>query len=184
VLSHELPEILGLMPQDVVHTLGDSLDDQKFAPKMLVCLRPNVQVISSARRFAGDLLGTVLKDPDATSRVALAVHELLENTLKYSTDGLAELALLVVEEQDGKRSVEVRAKNRTTPEQAAELGRRIDQLGQATDLMGLYVTMMRESARREGSGLGLARIRVEGEMQLRLERDGDAVTVSATTPTE
>jgi len=173
------------MPSDLSRTLGDTSEHQQpFAPKMLLSMRPNVQLISNTRRFAGDLLGSVLNDPDATSRVTLAIHELLENTLKYSTDGRAELALLVGEECEGRRTVEVRASNRTTPEQAAELCRRIDALGRATDPMGLYVAMMRESVHREGSGLGLARIRVEGEMELSYALAGDEVTVSATAPLE
>jgi len=129
-------------------------------------------------------LGSVLRDPDSASRIALTIHELLENTLKYSLDGQALLEVSVGNEEGGRRRVEVTARNRATPEQANDLGRRIHALSQAGDPMALYVGMMRESAQRSGSGLGLARIRVEGEMVLSCALEGDAVIVSAWTAAE
>ena len=149
-----------------------------------VSFRPTTTLITSTRRFAGDLLSSVLRDPDSASRIALTIHELLENTLKYSTDGQALLHVSVGSEEGGRRQVEVIARNRTTPEKARDLGRRITALAEAEDPMALYVGMMRESAQRSGSGLGLARIRVEGEMQLSCALEGDAVIVSARTAAE
>jgi hypothetical protein len=146
--------------------------------------RPTTTLITSTRRFAGDILGSVLRDPDSTSRIALVIHELLENTLKYSTDGNAQLEVSVGCDEGGRRHVEVIAKNRATPEQAKDLGRRIHALAEAKDPMELYVGLMRESAQRSGSGLGLARIRVEGEMDLSCALEGDAVIVSARTAAE
>jgi hypothetical protein len=146
--------------------------------------RPTATLITSTRRFAGDLLGSVLRDPDSSSRIALVIHELLENTLKYSTDGQALLHVTVGSEEGGRRRVEVTARNRATPEQARDLGRRIHALSETNDPMALYVDLMRESAQRPGSGLGLARIRAEGEMDLSCALEGDAVIVSARTAAE
>jgi len=149
-----------------------------------VSFRPTAMLISSTRRFSADVLASVLPDPDCTSRVALTIHELLENTFKYSTDGQAELAVWV-ENVDGRgRRVQVVARNRATREQAEDLGRRILALSEATNPMELYVSMMRESAQRSGSGLGLARIRAEAEMDLSCALEGDAVIVSASTAAE
>jgi len=149
-----------------------------------VTFRPTVPLISSTRRFSADLLASVLKDPDCTSRVTLTIHELLENTLKYSTDGQALLHVTVANVEGGGRRVEIVARNRATPEQAEDLRRRIHALAEAPDPMALYVDLMRESAQRSGSGLGLARIRAEAEMDLSWAREGDAVVVSATTAAE
>jgi hypothetical protein len=85
---------------------------------------------------------------------------------------------------DGRRRVDVTARNRATPEQARDLVRRIHALAQAEDPMAFYVGLMRDSAQRSGSGLGLARVRVEGEMQLSCALEGDAVIVSASTAAE
>jgi hypothetical protein len=168
---------------DSHHTFAHSGSDVPGSAIRL-SFRPTTMLISSTRRFAGDLLGTVFRDPDSTSRIALVIHELLENTLKYSTDGQAMLHVTVGDEEGGRRHVEVTARNRATPEQAMDLGRRISALAEAPDPMALYVGLMRESAQRSGSGLGLARIRVEGEMQLSCALEGDAVIVSARTAAE
>lgn len=149
-----------------------------------VSFRPTVTLISSTRRFSADLLASVIGDPDCTSRVALTIHELLENTLKYSTDGQALLEVSVANVEGHGRRVQVVARNRATPEQAEDLGRRIHALAEAANPMEVYVGLMRESAQRSGSGLGLARIRAEAEMDLSCALEGDAVIVSASTAAE
>ncbi len=153
--------------------------------KMLLNFKPNIDLISSTRRFVNELLDTMLANPDVSSRVALTIHELLENTLKYSMDGEARLDVSV-DKKDNRRIVEIRASNRATPEQLQELRQRIDALRDLADPMGTYVTMMVESARQDtdGSGLGLVRIRVEGEMELAYTIDGDQITIQCSTPVE
>lgn len=151
---------------------------------MYVAFRPNVELITSTRRFVSELFDSVLIDPDAVSRVALTIHELLENTLKYSTDGLVCLEVTVSDVGD-KKVVKICASNRANPAQLGELKQRIDALRDAHDPMGFYVSMMIDSVGREdGSGLGLARIRVEGEMDLAYSIDGDIITITAATPVE
>lgn len=145
--------------------------------------RPNVDLISSTRRFVNELMDSMISNPDASSRVALTIHELLENTLKYSTDGEARLDVSV-QRLEGRAVVEVSASNRATPEQLHELQQRIDELREVADPMGLYVSMMVDSARRDGSGLGLVRIRVEGEMEVTYAIDGDRITIKCSTPVE
>jgi hypothetical protein len=135
-------------------------------------------MITSARRFVGDFVSSHFGDPEAASRVALTIHELLENTLKYSMDGQAQLDVALAD-ADGQKWIEVRATNRAEPERVAELRRRIEALRGAEDRMELYVSVMRQTAQREGSGLGLARIVAEGEMDLACTVDGDEVTVKA-----
>jgi anti-sigma regulatory factor (Ser/Thr protein kinase) len=130
------------------------------------------------------LLAAIVPDPDCTARVALAIHELLENTLKYSSDGQAWLRVTVSSGEAGGRRIEVVAKNRAMPERADDLRRRIDVLSAAPNPMELYVALMREGAQRAGSGLGLARIRAEAEMDLSCALEGDVVIVSASTAAE
>lgn len=159
-------------------------DTEPPSSSLRLAFRPTTTLITSTRRFADDMLGTVLSDPDSTSRITLTIHELLENTLKYSLDGQALLQVLVENGENGRRRVEITAKNRATPEQARDLGRRIHALSVAEDPMELYADLMRESVKSTGSGLGLARIRVEGEMQLSCSLEGDSVIVSARTAAE
>jgi hypothetical protein len=150
---------------------------------MALTFKPSVELISSTRRYVHELLNSMLSDPDASSRIALTIHELLENTLKYSTDGEARLDV-AVDEDDGQRVVEIRSSNRASPAQLVELQSRIDALQDLADPMALYVSMMLESSRRNGSGLGLVRIRVEGEMQLECAIEGDEVTIKCSSPVE
>lgn len=153
--------------------------------KMLLNFRPSIDLISSTRRFVNELLDSMLANPDVSSRVALTIHELLENTLKYSLDGEARLDLSV-DKRDGRQVISIRASNRATPDQLLELRGRIDALRDLTDPMSTYVTMMVESARgdTDGSGLGLVRIRVEGEMELNYTVEGDQITIQCSTPVE
>jgi hypothetical protein len=144
--------------------------------------KPNVGLVSSTRRFVAELFSSMLVDPDATSRLALTVHELLENMVKYSTDGNGKLEVGVEDAPSG-HMLQITASNRTTPERVKDLRRRISDLSELTDPMETYVRMMRESvARGDGSELGLARIRVEGEMALGFSADGDRITITACTP--
>src|SRR6185436_764691 len=53
------------------------------------------ELVSIVRRFVSDFYHRTLADPDATSRVALATHELLENAVKYSRDGHAKVRIEV-----------------------------------------------------------------------------------------
>lgn len=146
---------------------------------MYITFSPNVDLISSTRRFATELLDSILSDPDATSRVALTIHELLENTLKYSTDGVASLDV-GLDGEPGHTVVRICASNRASPEKLLELQQRIDDLKDTADPMGMYVSMLIQAASREhGSGLGLARIRVEAEMDLTYAVDGDKITITA-----
>lgn len=153
--------------------------------RVALTFRPSVELISSTRRYVHELLNSMLSDPDASSRVALTIHELLENTLKYSVDGHAQLDVAVdMDEDEGKQVVEIRSSNRASPAQLDEVRSRIDALQDLSDPMALYVSMMVESTRRNGSGLGLVRIRVEGEMQLACDIDGDQVTIKCKSPVE
>lgn len=143
--------------------------------------KPNVRLVSSTRRFVTELFSSMLVDPDATSRVALTVHELLENIVKYSTDGNGKLEVGIEDDPTG-HVLQITASNRTTPERVSEVRRRINDLSELANPEEAYVRMMRESVMRGGSELGLARIRVEGEMALGFSADGDRITITARTP--
>ncbi|HET9957928.1 MAG TPA: hypothetical protein VFQ61_25695 [Polyangiaceae bacterium] len=142
--------------------------------------RPNLELIASTRRLVEDLLDVELTDPDARSRIVVAIHELIENTYKYSSDGAATLDVSFARSNAGGTRVCILASNRTLPGRAKELQERISSLGRLSDPMSAYVRWMTESAQREGSGLGLLRIRAECEMQLSAALDGDRITIEAT----
>jgi hypothetical protein len=140
------------------------------------------KIVSTTSRFVRDFYDGLLADPDATSRVVLTAHELLENTSKYASDGLTHMQVAVAE-REGQSYVQIQTRNRATPDRLTELRRFLDEITSATDPIALYYRFIARSAERvEGSGLGLARIRAEGEMELAYEVDGDEVTIVAEAP--
>jgi hypothetical protein len=107
---------------------------------------------------------------------------LLENTIKYSSDGRAALDLIIAKETNGRKLVKIEYTNRATMERLSEVCRRIDDLKNLSDPMQTYITMMEETAARDdGSGLGLIRIRVEGRMELTYSVRDDMITITAST---
>jgi hypothetical protein len=152
-----------------------------------LCLefKPYGELITRAREFVTDFYEQLFIDADAVSRVALATHELLENVVKYSSDGRSHFEIELVE-SGGASVVRILARNRTTPERAKELERLIAEIGQCSDPFQMYQQFMRRSALREdgGSGLGLARIRAEAEMAVRCHIAGDEVTIVVEGPVE
>ncbi|CAN5921810.1 hypothetical protein BH11MYX4_BH11MYX4_47030 [soil metagenome] len=141
--------------------------------------QPTVELISSTRRFVCSFFGSLISDPDVVSRMGIATHELLENILKYATDGRAVTRVDLVGE-GSERTLSVATTSSITPERRAGLEEIFTEMANASDALSYYqLTMTRARHRRHGSGLGLARIWAEAEMKLSMQFDGDAVTIRA-----
>jgi anti-sigma regulatory factor (Ser/Thr protein kinase) len=143
--------------------------------------RPDIDLVSVVRRFVADFYTRILADPDAASRIALAVHELLENTVKHSIDG--ETSVTIDVEEDGTSSaIIIAASNRAAPEHMRQVSLLLDEMDRSQDPFSHYQSLLRKNARRtDGSGLGLARIRAEGEMSMRYSIHDDRITIVAET---
>jgi hypothetical protein len=148
-------------------------------PSFELTFRPRVELIPIVRRFVSSFYGGVLGDPDATSRVALATHELLDNANRYSADGETTLRIEVSPEID----VRIRIWNRTARAHVESLQERFAEMDRFPDPLAYYLHRMAESARRRdgASGLGLARLLAEAEMSLSFELEGDRVCIVADT---
>lgn len=143
--------------------------------------RPNVQLVSVVRRFVSEFYQRTLGDPDGSSRVALATHELLENAVKYSKDG--ETTIRIEVNTSLPRTVTIMLRNRAEESHIAAIREIVDGVAAASDAFAYYQQLLLAKAkRREGSGLGLARICAEGEMKITLTLHGeDTVELVATT---
>jgi hypothetical protein len=143
--------------------------------------KPNVQLVSVVRRFVTEFYQRFLNDPDGTSRVALATHELLENGVKYSRDGETTIRIEVMQHETPRR-VRIQLRNRSTLENIAAIREIVDGVNRAPSATEFYQTLIASKARdRAGSGLGLARICAEGEMKIHYDVQGDTVVIEATT---
>jgi anti-sigma regulatory factor (Ser/Thr protein kinase) len=160
----------------------ESQESKKTTPaSMRLEFMPSTLLISVVRKFVSEFYERLISDADAVSRVALATHELLENTVKYSTDGHASIAI-DVEERDGREIVRIRTRNPTSPEHIAEAVKLVSALRSADDRFEFYQLQMQRTARRpDGSGLGLVRVCVEGEMDLRWCIEGSLFEILAET---
>lgn len=143
--------------------------------------RPNVQLVSVVRRFVSEFYQRTLGDPDGSSRVALATHELLENAVKYSIDGETTIRIEVAS-TGAPRAVTILLRNRAEEQHIVAIREIVDGVDAATDAFAYYQQLLLAKAkRREGSGLGLARICAEGEMKIAYKVEGDLVELAATT---
>lgn len=136
------------------------------------------ELVSIVRRFVSDFYDRTLADPETTSRVALATHELLENAVKYSQDGRAKVRI-EVSGRAGTVRVRIKTRNRGRPEDVEHIQRAIQEMT-SMDANVYYLNLMRKNASRsDGSGLGLARIHAEADMDMSVRCKNGTITVSA-----
>jgi hypothetical protein len=137
------------------------------------------ELVAIVRRFVAAFYERLVSHADAASRMALATHELLENSVKFSRDGMATIHLSI---SPGPKATEIsiRTSNQSTPENRDNAIRIVGELQSSGDAFAYYQQIMRQNAkRRDGSGLGLARICAEAEMTLACEVSGDELALVA-----
>lgn len=142
--------------------------------------RPNVALVSVVRRFVTEFYQRFLSDPDGTSRVALATHELLENAVKYSKDG--ETTIRIEVEPTKPKKVRILLTNRAEESHIAAIREIVDGVAKAPDAFEFYQKLIAAKAKhKQTSGLGLARICAEGEMKISYLVSGDETRIQAET---
>lgn len=142
---------------------------------------PSLSLVSIVRRFVSEFYESVLADAETTSRLAVATHELLENAVKFSSDGVSIIRIEYWSLPEHSR-IRISTTNRASVTHIEYLSTLFDEMTGAEDPLAYYVTLMKRTAKvAEGSRLGLGRIRAEADMDLSYEIDGDAVIVHADT---
>jgi hypothetical protein len=139
---------------------------------------PNVQFVSTVRRFVAEFYSESLGSDEITSRLEVATHELLENAVRYSADGNTTIRVGI------KRSPELRVQidtsNRAELAYIVTMRHTLDELIAAGDPAAHYQVLMQRSLKRaKGSGLGLGRVRAESGMTISYEVKGDVVRIRA-----
>jgi hypothetical protein len=134
----------------------------------------NVNVLAPVRRFVSDIVERLIQKPEVASRIEVAVHELAENSLKYSSENGARIEIEVYDVPQQMRVV-VRTTNHATPEFVTTVCGLIDEMRAAQSPVDYYLkTLDRSAARAVGSGLGLARVFAESGMSLSYTRPSDS----------
>jgi hypothetical protein len=149
---------------------------------MEIYLKPSVRFVSLARRFVYDVYTDILRDADLAWRLGMATHELLENAVKYSSDGAMTLRI-TTETIKGQDTLVLSVSNAATPTHAQILGDFFAEMAKYEKPSQYYETLVkRASERDEGSGLGLGRICTEANMSLTCQINDNIVCIKAMTP--
>jgi hypothetical protein len=124
------------------------------------------RLVPIMRAFIEGYTAEVVDDADLASRIALTVHELMENAMGYSSDeGSAKLEIEFWRDE-GSQRVRVRSSNAASEANVKDVCSITDRLSQA-DVFAVYLEMFEEASRRQqGSKLGLARIAAEADMKI------------------
>lgn len=151
---------------------GSSYFELRFAP--------TPRVINTVRRFVQEFFENVLGGGDDCARVALATHELLENSVRHAPSGDISLRVTVYALAQSSL-VTILTRNVAAPDQVMKVREILAQLS-GSRAAETYANMMNESSMTPiGSGLGLARTRVEAEMDLLCDEEGGQLHVRAQT---
>ena len=157
-------------------------DGGRPAPLLAVSFRPDAGLLTQTRDFVSSFCATFIEDPDTVFCVAMAVHELLENAIKYSLDGTSQFRIELRSER-GNLEIAIRTDNRATSDAIGAVRDMIRRIHEAADPFDFYCSLVSASARRDDhSGLGLARIRAEAGLELDSDVIGDQVSIFAHTP--
>ncbi len=142
---------------------------------------PAAALVGAVRRFVFSFYARMLGDPDSSSRVALATHELLENAVCYCARGEVTIRVTVAPSREG-RIIRVRTHNAASAEDIAALQEVVAQLEAASDPVVYYQQRMQQTLRQaRDSGLGLPRICAEAGMEIGCSVSGDTVEITAQT---
>jgi hypothetical protein len=155
------------------------------APAMSVSFRPHAGLLTETREFVSSFCGTFVRDPHIILRIVMALHELLENAIKYSLDGSSEFRIELRSDDDGDPRISIRTHNRASSDAIAAMSDAVRRIHEAPDPFEFYCDLVRESAERGDlsglgrSGLGLARICGEAGLTVETQVNGDCVSILA-----
>src|SRR4051812_21283636 len=98
---------------------------------------PNVSLIPTVRRFVEEFYVRAIRSPNVTSRLVVATHEMLENAVRYSTDGRS-LIRIAVNRSRNRCRASITTQNRASAEDRAALAKMLDELKSSRDRASAY----------------------------------------------
>lgn len=140
---------------------------------------PEITTTPTVRRFVGELCARSLANPEAVSKVVVALHELLDNALRCASRASAAVRVDIAR-VGNEVAVTIVTRNRTDRERWQRLERLLEEMRTTSDRATFFQTLLDRVARgNEDVGLGLGRVYAEAEFQLSGRYDGDEVVVGA-----
>jgi len=147
-------------------------------PTELQCelaISPGPYAVATIARLLSDLSRRALESDEVGARLFVAVHELVDNTLRHSIDGRGRIQRRI--RQGGERvRITLLTCNRASFESRAHLIAFFDELDASTDRDSFYRGLIHRTTYCGSPGLGLGRIYGEVAMDLSLDlNEGDDV---------
>jgi hypothetical protein len=131
--------------------------------------------VDKVREFCGFFARSTFDDASLGERVALIVHELIENAIRYGDDQELDLRIERVAE-----SVVIAVANTATAEDSLRLKEVFDQLmSQPAQDAYMKALIRAPGLPQTESGIGLPRVRFEGQVDLELDISPGRVCVTA-----
>ena len=149
--------------------------------RIQMAFRDRSRFLASVRHLIADVCTEYLDPCESTFHLQMVVNELLENIVKYSSDGrgIMEFDLTIKGDVPMAR---ISTQNTAAPEHWVAAIKRLDEVNAAADPVRVYNAMIATSGERPGSGLGLTRIRAEAGFGLSYRTDGDQLGLEAIGP--
>ena len=119
----------------------------------------------------------VLRERKTVSQLGVAAHEMLENGVKYSTDGVFDFCVQVEWAERSARLL-VRTRHHAQANHVAAVLEQVESLARATEPTRHYLERLRHTEGRV-SQVGLARIASEAQMKISARIQDGVLTVSA-----
>ena len=144
-------------------------------------LGANPELVALVRRSALDFVGRLVEAEELRSMLEVAIHELLENSVKYVARGSIQFELRV--DRISHVDVAITTRNEASPEDIRWLRKEVQRL-RSGNRHDLYRDAMTRAVRNPGqSRLGLSRIASESNMDLSFQLLADGVVeIVARTP--
>ncbi|MGE5708360.1 MAG: hypothetical protein ACM3YO_08505 [Bacteroidota bacterium] len=135
----------------------------------------NWNLISVTRTFVEAYCAVALDNTEIAYRISMAAHELLENAVKYSTEGTESVHCSFGIEPD---HIWLLVENDASADHIQTLLDEFASINEG-DPLQVYISKMERALTSEKSQLGFARIRWEGQADLSLETQGHHVAIRA-----
>ena len=155
-------------------------DEAVTSTRLQMDFRGHTGAATNTRNYIVGLHSRILHDQDIVDRIAITVHELIENLIKYASTPCSTLEIALHVAKDSAH-VHIRTRNFSTHECLSKLTEVFELVTRDADPIDLYDEAIARSlaAGDDWSGLGLARIRAEAGMLLTHEIVGNEVTIDA-----